>query len=136
MLSTPTCLAKSTCSFVCCIAPSVAETTRIAQTSKEKIQEFKDLFDQIGLSFDWDLTYATDDQRCQTLSQKSFLDLYKKGVICKQHRPCTSRRSTKAQIHAGGRGEAGGVKIVKSAADAMLQAEKMLGINVHNQNLF
>ena len=38
--------------------------------------------------------------------------------------------AVKAQIHAGGRGEAGGVKIVKSAADAMLQAEKMLGMNL------
>ena len=33
----------------------------------------------------------------------------------------------KAQIHAGGRGKAGGVKIVKSIADVQKEAERMLG---------
>ncbi|KER09013.1 MAG: succinyl-CoA synthetase subunit beta, partial [[Candidatus Thermochlorobacteriaceae] bacterium GBChlB] len=33
----------------------------------------------------------------------------------------------KAQIHAGGRGKAGGVKVVKSADDAYETAKKMLG---------
>ena len=34
----------------------------------------------------------------------------------------------KAQIHAGGRGKGGGVKIAKSAEEAALIAEKMLGM--------
>src|SRR5438309_131015 len=33
----------------------------------------------------------------------------------------------KAQIHAGGRGKAGGVKVVKSAADAKREAQRLLG---------
>jgi succinyl-CoA synthetase beta subunit len=33
----------------------------------------------------------------------------------------------KAQIHAGGRGKAGGVKVVKSVADAKREAERLLG---------
>src|SRR5688572_25883512 len=33
----------------------------------------------------------------------------------------------KAQIHAGGRGKGGGVKVVKSAADARAVAEALLG---------
>ncbi len=33
----------------------------------------------------------------------------------------------KAQIHAGGRGKAGGVKVVKSVEDVKVEAEKMLG---------
>src|SRR6201986_2239060 len=33
----------------------------------------------------------------------------------------------KAQIHAGGRGKAGGVKVVKSVAEAKREAERMLG---------
>jgi succinyl-CoA synthetase beta subunit len=33
----------------------------------------------------------------------------------------------KAQIHAGGRGKAGGVKVVKSAADVKREAERLLG---------
>src|SRR5438067_13157475 len=33
----------------------------------------------------------------------------------------------KAQIHAGGRGKAGGVKLVKSVAEVKREAERMLG---------
>jgi succinyl-CoA synthetase beta subunit len=40
----------------------------------------------------------------------------------------------KAQIHAGGRGKAGGVKLVKSLAEAKVEAKKMLGkVLVTNQ---
>src|SRR6185295_916528 len=37
--------------------------------------------------------------------------------------PCV----VKAQIHAGGRGKAGGVKVVKSAAEARAVAQELLG---------
>ena len=36
----------------------------------------------------------------------------------------------KAQIHAGGRGKGGGVKVVKGPADAKAAAEKMIGMNL------
>ena len=36
----------------------------------------------------------------------------------------------KAQIHAGGRGKGGGVKVVSSAADAVVEAKKMFGMNL------
>src|SRR5919199_4624751 len=36
----------------------------------------------------------------------------------------------KAQIHAGGRGKGGGVKIAKNAAEAAAIAEKMLGMTL------
>jgi succinyl-CoA synthetase beta subunit len=36
----------------------------------------------------------------------------------------------KAQIHAGGRGKGGGVKVVKSIADVKAAAQKMLGMNL------
>jgi succinyl-CoA synthetase beta subunit len=36
----------------------------------------------------------------------------------------------KAQIHAGGRGKGGGVKVVKSADECYSEAEKMLGMNL------
>jgi succinyl-CoA synthetase beta subunit len=36
----------------------------------------------------------------------------------------------KAQIHAGGRGKGGGVKVVKNPADAQAAAEKMIGMNL------
>ena len=36
----------------------------------------------------------------------------------------------KAQIHAGGRGKGGGVKVVNSAEDAIIEAKKMFGMNL------
>jgi len=36
----------------------------------------------------------------------------------------------KAQIHAGGRGKGGGVKLVKNIDEAKVQANKMLGMNL------
>src|SRR5215217_6847158 len=36
----------------------------------------------------------------------------------------------KAQIHAGGRGKGGGVKVVKSPEDARKSAEQILGMNL------
>src|SRR4051812_45066440 len=36
----------------------------------------------------------------------------------------------KAQIHAGGRGKGGGVKVVKSPDEARAAAEKILGMNL------
>ena len=36
----------------------------------------------------------------------------------------------KAQIHAGGRGKGGGVKVVKSSNDAIIEAKKMFGMNL------
>ena len=36
----------------------------------------------------------------------------------------------KAQIHAGGRGKGGGVKVVTSREDAIIEAEKMFGMNL------
>ena len=36
----------------------------------------------------------------------------------------------KAQIHAGGRGKGGGVKVVKSIADVKKEAEKILGMTL------
>ena len=36
----------------------------------------------------------------------------------------------KAQVHAGGRGKAGGVKLAKDAAEARAHAEKILGMTI------
>jgi succinyl-CoA synthetase beta subunit len=67
--------------------------------------------------------------------------LAKFGVAVPQGRECSSAAEAeaahtalgtpvtvvKAQIHAGGRGKAGGVKVVKSAAEAKAAAEEILG---------
>ena len=41
-----------------------------------------------------------------------------------------SRRCCKAQIHAGGRGKGGGVKVVKNKADALAAIDKILGMQL------
>ncbi|MBT4257662.1 valine--tRNA ligase [archaeon] len=49
----------------------------------EAIKDWKDL----GISCDYNLTYSTIDPQAQKVSQKSFLDLYKKGHVYKENFP-------------------------------------------------
>ncbi len=42
---------------------------------------YKDFFSSLGISVDWSLLYSTIDPRSQSVAQRSFLDLYKKGLI-------------------------------------------------------
>lgn len=51
------------------------------QTVEKYEKEFKELFIRDGISADWNHSYNTISPRVQKLSQKSFLDLYKKGKI-------------------------------------------------------
>ncbi|WP_448605708.1 valine--tRNA ligase [Neorickettsia risticii] len=55
--------------------------------SAERVEEFKDLFDSIGLSIDWDFSYQTNSEDCKRLSQESFLYLYKKGLLYRKKMP-------------------------------------------------
>ena len=41
--------------------------------------QFKQLWQRMGLSADWDNTYSTISESVRALSQESFIDLYKKG---------------------------------------------------------
>ena len=50
-------------------------------------QTYKRLWDALGLSVDWSLSYSTIDKRCQRISQLSFLDLYKKGRMQRREEP-------------------------------------------------
>ena len=50
-----------------------------ARVTEEDEQAFLELFARIGLSVDWRTEYATIDERCRTLAQRSFLDLHEKG---------------------------------------------------------
>jgi succinyl-CoA synthetase beta subunit len=59
------------------------------------------------------------------------------GVVChsveevREKVPCDDKlRVVKAQVHAGGRGKAGGVKLTKSKAEAIEKAEQILGMNI------
>lgn len=62
--------------------------------------EFKKLWQSIGISADWDLEYSTISDSVRKASQKSFLDLYKKGYVVKRNAPAlwdTEVRTSVAQ---------------------------------------
>ncbi len=60
------------------------------------IQQWKNL----GISADFDISYSTIDKNSRKISQKSFIDLYKKGLIYKKDFPtiwCTECQTAIAQ---------------------------------------
>src|ERR1700754_2268494 len=42
---------------------------------------YEKMWRALGLSVDWRLRYSTIDEHCRRTAQKSFLDLYSKGII-------------------------------------------------------
>jgi len=63
-------------------------------------KEFKDLWQQIGLSVDWDKWYSTISESTRKISQESFIRLLKKGYIYRKEDPalyCTNCRTSVAQ---------------------------------------
>jgi valyl-tRNA synthetase len=48
---------------------------------------FEELFRRLGLSVDWQETYATIDEHCRSLAQLSFIDLYGKGLVYQSSSP-------------------------------------------------
>jgi valyl-tRNA synthetase len=68
--------------------------------TQEVEEQFKQLWQQMGLSVDWDLCYSTISATTRKISQESFIELYKKGFIYRKHEPalyCTTCRTTVAQ---------------------------------------
>jgi valyl-tRNA synthetase len=64
------------------------------------INTYKDLWNSLGISVDWNLTYSTIDERCRKTSQKSFIELYNKKLIERRNEPiiwCPSCRTSLAQ---------------------------------------
>ena len=59
--------------------PNFIEACDALTSEDEKV--FEDLWRQLGLSIDWNLAYATIDDRCRKTSQKSFLDMMAKGRV-------------------------------------------------------
>lgn len=58
----------------------VDETTKGAK-------EYEKLWRALGLSVDWKLRYSTIDDRSRHTAQKSFIDLYKKGLLYRANEP-------------------------------------------------
>lgn len=63
-------------------------------------QQFKELWQRMGLSVDWDYCYSTISESTRKISQESFIRLFKKGYIYRKQEPalyCTSCRTSVAQ---------------------------------------
>ena len=48
---------------------------------------YEEFWRRMGLSVDWSLLYSTINPLCQKISQKSFLDLYKKDLVMRREEP-------------------------------------------------
>lgn len=70
------------------------------EQTKEAELSFKALWQNIGLSVDWNYWYSTISADSRRLSQMSFIKLYKDGYIYRKDEPslyCTTCRTTVAQ---------------------------------------
>ena len=56
-------------------------------TKDKYIKEFQDLFKRLGISADWDLGYDTINELSRKISQRSFIDLVKKGKAYRKEMP-------------------------------------------------
>lgn len=63
-------------------------------------EQFALLWKKLGLSYDWSLVYSTISPQVQQVSQKLFIDLYKKGLVYKKCEPalyCTAFQTSISQ---------------------------------------
>lgn len=58
------------------------------ETTARYEEQFKKLFKSLGFSADWDYMYSTMGEKAQRTSQKSFIDLYNKGKLHHEEKPC------------------------------------------------
>lgn len=75
-------------------------TALCLKTVQEQEREFEKLWRRLGLSVDWSRCYSTISPLVQKISQKSFLDLHKKGRIYRKAAPtlwCPHCRTAIAQ---------------------------------------
>lgn len=59
------------------------------EETKKGGQAFRDVWERLGISVDWDLLYSTINPTCQKISQLSFIDLYKKNRVFRTEAPVT-----------------------------------------------
>lgn len=70
------------------------------EETKVAAVQFKDLWQRIGLSCDWNQVYSTISDDVRKISQESFIRLYKQGAIYRKYEPalyCTTCRTSVAQ---------------------------------------
>jgi valyl-tRNA synthetase len=57
------------------------------EETEKGIQTYKNLWNSLGISVDWSKTYSTIAPMATKVSQKSIIDLYKKGALYKKELP-------------------------------------------------
>ena len=70
------------------------------QESLQAAEQFKRLWQRMGLSADWSLVYSTISDSTRKISQQSFIELFNKGYIYRKQEPalyCTTCRTSVAQ---------------------------------------
>ena len=60
---------------------------RCLQVSVEAEADYRALWQRMGLSIDWRHTYRTISEDAQRIAQRSFLDLYRQGLVYRQSSP-------------------------------------------------
>lgn len=79
------------------------------ETTREVEQEFKKLWQRMGLSVDWRNEYSTISTSTRKIAQESFIKLFKKGYIFRRDEPalyCTFCRTSVAQAELDDKEEA------------------------------
>lgn len=78
-----------------------SEFIKLCLKETEAVEKlFENLWRTLGLSIDWTKLYSTIDKKSQRVSQYSFIDLYKKGLVYRKEEPslyCTTCRTSVAQ---------------------------------------
>jgi valyl-tRNA synthetase len=70
------------------------------QVSEKTELDYQTLWKRIGLSIDWRYTYRTIDEHSRRISQHSFLDLFKRGLVYQRDAPtiwCTECQTAISQ---------------------------------------
>jgi valyl-tRNA synthetase len=70
------------------------------EETQKGIVTYRNLWENLGISVDWQYTYSTINEQSQLVAQRSFLDLYKKGHLYRAVKPvmwCTLCQTTLAQ---------------------------------------
>jgi valyl-tRNA synthetase len=57
------------------------------QVSERAVEDYQQLWERLGLSIDWRYSYRTIDERSRRISQKSFIALYRQGLVYRQQAP-------------------------------------------------
>lgn len=73
---------------------------RCLEVTKKYEKQMENLWRSMGMSLDWNLTYTTIEDRTRRISQRSFMDLYKKGRVYRSKEPmiwCPECRTAIAQ---------------------------------------